>query len=123
MKYDVFLICPVRDANPEQKKVMEEYITKLESEGKVVYYPARDTDQIDPIGYRICCDNRQAIFDSKEVHLFYDKTSQGSLFDLGMTFMADLIMDKPIKLVNKDDIEITPHKSFGNMIVKWSKQT
>lgn len=122
MKYDVFLICPVRDANPEQKRLMEEYINKLESEGKIVYYPARDTNQIDETGYRICCDNREAIFESKEIHLFYDLTSQGSLFDLGMTFMADLLIGKPIILVNKDDIESTPHKSFSNMIVEWSKQ-
>lgn len=120
MKYDVFLICPVRNADSEQKKRLEEYISRLESEGKIVYYPARDTDQVDSTGYRICCDNRQAIYEAKEVHLFYDPTSQGSLFDLGMTFMADLLLGKSIVLVNKDDIEITPHKSFSNMVIEWS---
>ena len=122
MKYNVFLICPVRDANPEQKEKMEQYISNLKSQGIKVYYPARDTNQVDSIGYRICCDNRQAIVDVEEVHVFYDKTSQGSLFDLGMTFMADLLIGKPLELVNIDEIEITPSKSFSNMIVEWSKQ-
>lgn len=118
MKYDVFLICPVRDAQTEQKKRMEEYITLLESQGKLVYYPAKDTNQIDSIGYRICTDNKNALLNSKEIHIFYDKTSQGSLFDLGMAFANE----KPLTIVNINDIEITPHKSFGNMIVQWSKK-
>ncbi|HBY20497.1 MAG TPA: hypothetical protein DEG71_05730 [Clostridiales bacterium] len=119
MKHDIFLICPVRDANPEQKQKMEQYISNLESQGKIVYYPARDTDQVDLIGFRICTDNKQAILDAKEVHIFYDKTSQGSLFDLGIAFGAN----KPLVIVNLDEIEVTPHKSFGNMIIEWSKRS
>ncbi len=115
LKYDVFLICPVRDANLEQKQKMEEYIQKLESEGKTVYYPARDTYQVDPTGYRICNDNKNAIEQSKELHIFYDKTSQGSLFDLGMAFA----FNKPLTIVNLDEIEQTDGKSFANMIVHW----
>ena len=121
MKHNVFLICPVRDANQEQKEKMEQYISNLELQGITVYYPARDTNQIDSIGYRICSDNRQAILDAKEVHVFYDKTSQGSLFDLGMAFMADLFIGKPLKLVNINEIDITPNKSFSNMIIEWNK--
>jgi hypothetical protein len=118
MKYDIFLICPVRDAQPEQKKRMEEYIAKLESQGKTVYYPARDTNQIDSIGYRICTDNKNALLNSKEVHIFYDKTSQGSLFDLGMAFGSD----KPLYIVNINDIVKTEGKSFANMIIEWNKK-
>jgi nucleoside 2-deoxyribosyltransferase len=118
IKYDVFLICPVRDANLEQKQKMEQYIQKLESKGKTVYYPARNTDQIDPIGYRICFDNMNAIKQSKFIHIFYDKTSQGSLFDLGMAFA----LGKPLTIVNLDEIEPTEGKSFANMIMRWSNQ-
>jgi len=115
--HDIFLICPVRDANIEQKRQMENYISLIESKGKTIYYPARDTDQIDPIGFRICSDNRDAILNAKEIHIFYDKTSQGNLFDLGIAFAAS----KKLVIVNLDEIEITPGKSFANMIIEWSK--
>ena len=116
-KYDVFLICPVREANPEQKAKMEAYIAKLEGEGKKVYYPARDTNQVDDIGLRICQDNREAIRKSREVHIFYDPKSEGSRFDLGIAFAND----STLRIVNPDDFELTPGKSFANMITAWSK--
>jgi hypothetical protein len=37
----------------------------------------------------ICSTNRAAIKNSKKVTLFYDPTSQGTRFDIGMSFMAD----------------------------------
>lgn len=111
----VFLICPVRNATDEQRASMENYIQSLEDNGIEVYYPARDTEQNDNIGFRICTDNRTAIKNSDEVHIFWDKNSQGSLFDLGMAFA----LEKPLKIVNIDEVEITPTKSFTNMIVEW----
>lgn len=60
-KYDVFLICPVRSATEDQKEKMQQYINNLEQQGKTIYYPARDTDQNDAIGFRICTDNKNAI--------------------------------------------------------------
>ena len=69
--YDVFLICPVRDADDVQKARMRAYIDKLKGEGKKVYYPADDTVQTgDDTGYRICQDNVRAIFKSRAVHIF-----------------------------------------------------
>jgi hypothetical protein len=119
MKYDVFLICPVRNATDDQKAWMKGYIEQLEDAGMKVYYPARDTDQNDNIGFRICEDNRSAIFNSKEIHIFWDKDSQGSLFDLGMAFM----MNKPLVIVNKIKVVLTDSKSFSNMILEWDRQT
>lgn len=116
---DIFLICPVRNATEEQKEKMTQYINDLESEGKKVYYPARDTNQVDSIGYRICCDNRDAIKEADEIHIFYDPNSSGSLFDLGMAFA----LDKKLTLVNIDDITSTPTKSFSNMIKEWSRRS
>lgn len=116
-KYDVFLICPVRNATESQKERMMEYIENLENNGTTVYYPARDTDQNDNIGFRICSDNKYAMKNSKEVHIFWDKNSQGSLFDLGMAFA----LEKEITVVNLEELENTDHKSFSNMIRKWSK--
>lgn len=117
MKYDVFLICPVRNATEEQKRWMEGHIDILECGGKKVYYPARDTDQNDNIGFRICEDNKNAIFNSKEIHIFWDKESQGSLFDLGMAFA----FNKPLFIVNKRDLMPTDKKKFINMILEWDR--
>lgn len=115
---DIFLICPVRNATTEQKQKMQGYIAQLETDGKTVYYPERDTNQNDAIGYRICADNCEAIKEAKEIHIFWDKNSQGSLFDLGMAFA----LDKPLTIVNLEDVEPTPTKSFSNMMREWANQ-
>ena len=117
--YDVFLICPVRNATPDQKAEMQSYIDGLEAQGKKVYYPARDTNQNDIVGWQICGDNRWAIKHSKEVHIFYDPASTGSLFDLGMAFATH----KYLKLVNIDKVEATDGtKSFNNLIRYWNEK-
>ena len=117
MNYDVFLICPVRNASEKQKKEMSEYIVKLKSEGKKVYYPGTDTNQVDLIGYRICNDNRKAIEESKEVHIYFDGNSVGSLFDLGMAFA----LKKKLYIVNKDEYVITNTRSFSNITMEWDR--
>ena len=115
--YDVFLICPVRNATDEQKQQLQDYIIRLENEGLKIYYPARDTDQNDPTGYRICMDNRYAISYSREIWIYWDKDSSGSLFDLGMAFMEN----KPLFIINHENLEKTSHKSFANMIIEWEQ--
>ena len=116
--YDVFLICPVRDASDEQKEKMKAYIAKLKGAGRRVYYPADDTVQKgDNTGLRICRDNARAIWKSREVHIFFDPKSEGSRFDLGVAFA----FDKTLYIVNPDDFELTEEKSFANMITAWSK--
>jgi hypothetical protein len=117
MMYDVFLICPVRNASEKQKKEMTEYIIKLKLEGKKVYYPGTDTNQVDLIGYRICNDNRKAIEESKEVHIYFDVNSAGSLFDLGMAFA----LKKKLYIVNKGEYVITNTRSFANITMEWDR--
>ena len=110
----IFMICPVREADEEEKAFLQDYISNLEQEGHKVHYPPRDTNQDDPIGYYICRENRQAILDADEVHIYFTPKSKGTLFDIGMAFM----MEKPIVLVNIDKIEKTPHKSFPNVLIE-----
>ncbi len=112
-KYDVFLICPVRNATTDELNTIKSYVQKLEADGKKVYWPYRDTDQVDSSGTRICVDNGSAIYYSREIHIFYNKESQGSNFDFGMAF----VLKKPIKLINPEAIERTPSKSFGNVLL------
>lgn len=115
----IFLICPVRNATEKQREIIADYIAYREKTGYVVHYPARDTDQDDPIGYRICQDNRKAIEAADEVHVFWDDKSTGTLFDLGMAFS----LKKRLVIVNNDDLVFTNGKSFANMISRWEVET
>jgi hypothetical protein len=117
--YDIFLICPVRNATEEQKAKIAKYIEDAEARGMKVYYPARDTNQQDAVGWRICSDNRKAIQESEEIHVFWDSNSTGTLFDLGMAFC----LGKRIKIVNIEDVPATVGKSFNNMLRFWEEKT
>ncbi|MBD3249440.1 hypothetical protein GF336_05325 [Candidatus Woesearchaeota archaeon] len=108
----IFMICPVRGITDEEAQFLQDYIVELESTGHKVHYPPRDTNQDDSIGLNICSENRQAIKDSDEVHIYYNESSSGSKFDFGMTFMVE----KPLVFVNKDTVKKTSHKSFQNVL-------
>jgi hypothetical protein len=108
----IFIICPVRDVTEEEKQFIENYVHDLEQQGHRVHWPQRDTNQIDETGgIQICIDNKWAITYADEVHVFWNGKSQGSFFDLGMTFS----LQKPIKLINK--VEWTQGKSFNNVLI------
>lgn len=109
----IFLICPVREITEEEKTAIGRYVAHLEKAGHRVYWPPRDTDQNDPVGLRICQDNRRALEESDEIHIWWNEKSQGSLFDLGMAFA----LKKKIVLVNADSVRQTPHKSFSNVLL------
>jgi len=108
-RYDVGLICSVRV--PTDKEYIEKYVKALEDKCFRVFYPARDTDQNDDSGLRICRENTQAYSDCHEIHIIYNPDSQGSLFDIGTCFE----MGKPISIVNP--IQRTETKSFKNMLL------
>lgn len=116
--YDVFIICPVRGVSPEQKTRIEVYVAKLEGQGKRVYYPARDTNQNDESGFQICSDNTLAIYNSVEVHIFFDPNSKGTIFDLGVTFA----FGKSLTIVNPEDVLRTENESFNNVLLEWIKR-
>lgn len=106
-----FLICPVRGVDPAASRA---YVERLEGAGYTVHWPHRDTDQSDPVGLRICTDNRDAIMESDCVHVVWDGKSQGCLFDLGMAFA----MGKPV--IPLDLPPPSEGKSFQNMIQVWA---
>lgn len=82
----IYIICPVRNLGSTYKTVIEYHVKIEEESGNIVHFPPRDVDQIDETGLRICCEHRLAMFECDEVHIFWDKTSTGSHFDLGMAF-------------------------------------
>ncbi|MDI6821135.1 MAG: hypothetical protein QMD65_03090 [Patescibacteria group bacterium] len=119
----IFIICPVRHISEEVRKTIEKYVAQKEKEGSEVYWPFRDTDQNDAVGFRICCDNGRAIFRADEVHIWYDKESQGSIFDVGMLFMASIIIGpkKKVVIINRKDVKFTDgKKSFNNVLLALS---
>ncbi|MBI2669785.1 MAG: hypothetical protein HYX20_01390 [Candidatus Yanofskybacteria bacterium] len=95
---------------------MRKYVENLEKDGHNVYWPARDTDQTDTTGLRICKDNRKKIKWADKVHIWWSMASEGSLFDFGMAFMAG----KKIVLANPQDVAPTPKKSFTNVLLLLS---
>jgi len=112
----IFLICPVTVSTPQQKGKMNNYVEMLEREGHKVHFPPRDTNQDDDIGYQIMIENTDAIRDADEVHIFWDKNSVGSKFDMGAAF----ILKKPLVIVNPEDIEPKVGKAWENIIAEWS---
>ena len=111
----IFLICPVRKAEKETLDKIHEYVENLKGQGYSVYWPYTDTNQDDPIGTRICADNRAGIESADEVHIWWRDDSMGSLFDLGMAWA----LRKPLLIANKEGVEPTESKSFQNVLLNW----
>ena len=103
----IAIICSVRGGTPEN---LYQYVEALEAQGHQVHFPPRDHHQDDPTGLGICEDMRSAIGWADEVHISYNKDSQGSHFDLGMAFMVR----KRWKLIN--DPDDPPGKSYLKVI-------
>jgi hypothetical protein len=102
-----FLICPVRG---EAADTYAKTVEALEAEGYTVHWPPRDTDQNDETGLRICQDNTAAIARADCVHIIWNGTSQGCLFDLGVAFALGK------KIIPLELPPPTAGKSFQNMI-------
>lgn len=110
----IFLICPVREADNNQKLLIENYVKEKELEGYNVYAPHMHTRQIDLFGgYSICKQNADAIASSNEVHIYYDKNSFDSVFDLGVAYQ----LHKPLVLLNNVDLD--NNNIIDNIIINW----
>lgn len=102
-----YFICKVRGTPEEEekmlenKKIFDEIVRVRELNGVKVHYPPRDVDQNDPVGDRICSEHRIAMRDASRIIMWYDPTSHGSVFDMGMGFMAG----KPLEILNIESIK------------------
>jgi hypothetical protein len=108
----IYIISSVRKADKDMVRKLEQYAMELQRGGDKVYLPHRDTKQ-DMASYLICLQNKQAIVEADEIHIFYESESQGSHFDLGMAFMYN----KPIKIIENG--EVGEGKSFPRMLEEW----
>lgn len=112
----IFLVCPVRDAKPEEKKWIEEFVRDKTSEGFTIHAPHLHTRQTDLFGgYAICTQNAQALASADEIDIYYSKFSTGTAFDLGVAYA----LQKPLVLLNPDDVELDPNDFMDNVIKSW----
>ncbi len=126
----IFLISPVRNVSPKERREIKAYVARLENQGHEVHWPERDTNQQDRIGLRIITDNKNALAAANEIHIWWqweekkwwqkpfwwikERKSTGSLFDFGMAFA----LEKKILLANPNSIKTTPVKSFNNILLE-----
>lgn len=121
----IFLICPVRNAAEEEKKILNDILNKYESKGFKVHFPPRNTNQ-DPHdkitgentgGYNICLENAKAIASAKTIVIYYNKESTGSMFDLGVTYQS--ILNNPKKnFILENKFEYDKNNPIDNLIIK-----
>ena len=111
---NIYIVCTVRNASSEYKIMLEQYVNHLESMGHVVHLPHRDTNQNQSL-FDICNQNRMAIANANEIHIFYSSMSQGTHFDLGIAFA----FGKKIKIVENESVSI--EKSFPTMLEDWNE--
>lgn len=114
----IFLICPVREADNNQKLWIENYVKEKENEGYMVHAPHMHTRQVDLFGgYAICRQNAENLSSSSEVNIYYDKKSFGSVFDLGVAYSLhkSLVVLNDINLDNNLD----NNDIIDNIIINW----
>ena|SRR3989344_2916588 len=112
---DVYLIHPVENLTEEERRFLDSYVESIERRGYKVHYPIRDVDQNDSSGgVRIMKEHRVAMGTTREVHVYWNPKSRGSVFDLGMGFYAE----KPIVLVNPDEIREVASQRAGKCFEK-----
>lgn len=112
----IFLICPVRNATPEQRKWIEDFVANKHEDGYTIHAPHLHTRQVDLFGgYAICKQNAEAVASSTEIDIYYDQSSTGSVFDLGVAYA----LYKPLILLNKDEIIFNENDLIDNIVKNW----
>ena len=112
----IFLICPVRNATPEQRKWIEDFVANKHEDGYIIHAPHLHTRQVDLFGgYAICKQNAEAVASSGEIDIYYDQSSTGSVFDLGVAYA----LHKPLILLNKDEIIFNENDLIDNIVKNW----
>jgi len=100
--YDVYMLCPVRNATDEEKKYLLEYKKKLEEKGFKVHYSAETPQEDETGGYGIVTDHCDEILNSKTVHIYWNPSSQGSYVDLGSSLIENRRRGLDILLMKKN---------------------
>lgn len=103
----------------EQEKEIELHMKEMLDSGYKIHVPHLHTVQKDLFGgYAICYENASAIASSSAVHIYYDKQSRGSMFDLGVAYY----LNKELVLVNEDQITFDNNDFGDNIVRNWNKK-
>jgi len=124
----VYIACPVRKATKEEIEFLTKYVRDLESQGYDVHFPhdKEDVNQNDPIGITICNTHAEAMLKADEVHVYYNPTSIGTIFDVGMAYIERFNRrkrgeDLVFKLINREVVEElekdNPGKNFRKVML------
>lgn len=97
-----YMICPVRGRTDDEAAFLESFAQYLEEErGAAVYLPGRDTciaERTENVT-GIISQNLHFLANADMVYVYYNPSSIGSHFDLGMAWA----LDKPLYCLNIDD--------------------
>lgn len=120
----IFIIRPVRNVTEEVRAKIADYVAMLESQGYKVYDPDRNNpyQKTDLVGIKIIKHNRHEMDIADEVHIWYDKESTGSIFDIGMFLVLTMRVFKKFVIINKEEVVSTPDKSFENIVLALEKE-
>ncbi len=113
---EIYMLCPVRKATPEEKEFLEAYKQEMIIRGFRAHYPATDTNQeADLGGYRICMDHCEEEERAAQIHTFWNPNSTGSYVDLGTCLYLHWKENKKIKVINRKEVEktVSEHEAKG----------
>ena len=111
-----FVICPVRHAAEEQKAWIEGFVAMKREKGYIVHYPEKNTVQEDTLGgYNICLQNALAMATSESIDIYYDQSSTGSVFDLGVAYA----LHKKLNLLNGEEIIYRDDDFIDQLVRSW----
>jgi len=108
MKKKAYLICPVTKLKAREKAEIEKALRKYRREYNI--YIPYNTDQTST-AKEIFLRNRVAMYRSQMVFFWYNKTSEGSIFDFGMAYA----LTRPVIVLNK--LTRTDYASFINVLL------
>lgn len=116
--YDVYMLCPVRNATLVEKTFLLDYKLKLEKKGLEVHYSAETPQEDSTGGYRLTMDHCDEILNSKTVHVYWNPESVGSKVDLGSSLIEHRRRGLDVLLMNRWSVEKIVEEQRGKGIEK-----
>lgn len=117
-----YLICPVRKRTHNEQRHLEQWVCEREAVGDKVYFPGRDTgiEELPENGMLITEKNLERMEWCEIVDLWYEVSSQGSSFDLGLAFSMDIKIYFPWR--NQVEWAAEDGDGFACMLLEWEKR-
>ncbi|MCX6741419.1 MAG: hypothetical protein NTY61_03425 [Candidatus Parcubacteria bacterium] len=106
----IYIICSVRNGDPELQKRILQRAQELEGSGYLVRVPFRNTDQNDPVGINITQEHElQDILWADRVIAFWNPLSEGSWYDLAQVRMEQCFRNLGIDFFDPETMALLPY--------------